>query len=123
MDRVVRHEQPDYEYRPTGLMAEDWGKTGIRSEVTPGIRESVLRTRRDMDNDRSRDSLEYVWSLDDQTLLAGMDEQNETSREICRRLSYDGSWTNPAWVMMMCAEFAYYRGLISETELDHAMNS
>lgn len=38
--------------------------------------------------------------------------------EVCRRLSENGTWTNPGWVVARCATEAYDRGLIDETEVD-----
>jgi hypothetical protein len=118
MGQPVQHEQPDYEYKPTGLMAEEWGKAGTRTEPPAFVREDILRQRHYMDNDRSRDALMYVLSLDDATLLAAADDGSEANGEICRRLSQDGAWTNPSWVTGACATEAYERGLIDEREFD-----
>lgn len=71
MSQIVRHEQPDYEYRPQGLMAEDWGKAGPRTEPPEFVRRSILQQRRSMDDDESRDALMYVLSLDDAAVLEG----------------------------------------------------
>jgi len=56
MSSIVQHERPDYEYLPTGLMAEEWGNTGHRTEVAEFLVADRLRRRSWMDNDRSRDA-------------------------------------------------------------------
>jgi hypothetical protein len=123
-DRVVRHERPDYLYVPKGLMAEPWGKTGERTEVAEYLEADHLQKRKWMDNDSGRDSLEYVWSLDDETVLEARFDGSTVHHEVCRRLDngevYDGQGhgTNPSWVTMQAENVAYYRGLIDERELD-----
>jgi hypothetical protein len=123
----VQHEKPGYAYQPEGLMAEDWGKTGCRTEVAAFIRAGNLRDRHWMDNDKGRDALEYIWSLDDATVLAARIENSPGHLEVCRRLGgsiYDtppparGEGVNPLWVALRCATAAYERGLIDERELD-----
>lgn len=126
-DRVVHHEAPGYEYRPQGLMAEDWGKTGHRTEPPAFVTEGNLRNRAMMDNDKGRDSLMYIWSLDDETVLKGCREGKKRHREIVRRLGgsiYDEppGAVNPSWVTMQCANTAYDRGLIDERELDRIVD-
>lgn len=113
-DRVVRHERPDYIYVPKGLMASQWGKTGYRTEVAQYLTDAHLRDRRMMDNDSSRDALEYIWSLDDATILRVCGENSDDHAEVCRRLSP----VNPLWVTLQAATVAYYRDLIDENELD-----
>ena len=113
-DRVVRHERPDYVYVPAGLMAEPWGKTGHRTEVAQFIQKDHLLHRKWMDNDRARDSLEYVWSLDDETVLAARLYGSPEHLEVCRRLGT----VNPYWVTMRAANTAYDRALIDEQELN-----
>lgn len=127
MSQVVQHERPDYEYRPEGLMAEDWGKTGPRTEPPEFVRQSILQQRHWMDNDGSRDSLMYILSLDDATVLEGRLEGSEAHREICRRLggsTWDGPGgkVNPLWVTARCATEAYDRGLIDEHEMDRIVD-
>lgn len=116
--RVVHHEKPGYAYRPQGLMAEPWGTTGHRTEVDERIRQGQLQRRSWMDNDSGRDAVEYVWSLDDATTLAGQRYGSPEHGEICRRLEP----VNPRWVTAQCAVSAYERGLIDEAELDRIMN-
>lgn len=128
MSKPVQHEQPGYEYKPEGLMAEPWGKTGYRTQVAEFIVAGNLKNRAWMDNDKGRDSLEYVWSLDDATVTAAMIENTPEHREVCRRLGgsiYDepkGEGVNPLWVTMQCANAAYDRGLIDERELDRIVD-
>ena len=111
---IVHHEGPDYVYEPTGLMAEDWGKTGHRTEVADRIRASRLQRRRWMDNDKGRDSIEYVWGLDDATVLEAAHEGTPAHAEVCRRLGK----VNPWWVTSQCAMDAYERGIMSAEEMD-----
>jgi hypothetical protein len=118
-DRIVRHERPGYVYAPAGLMAEPWGKTGHRTEVAAPIQEDHLRQRKWMDNDAGRDSLEYIWSLDDETVLEARFYGSTVHQEVCRRLDDGrGHGTNPYWVTMRAASVGYDRGLIDERELD-----
>ena len=116
---VVHHEGPGYVYEPTGLMAEDWGKTGHRTEVPAAAQESHLFCRRIMDNDRGRDAMEYVWSLDDKTILGACAAGSPEHREVMRRI---GGKTNPYWVTSQAGETAYIRGLIGEAEIDRIMD-
>lgn len=116
-DRTVRWETDDYAYEPKGLLADPWGKTGPRTEVSEAIRNGRLSFRRMMDNDASRDAAEYIWSLDDTTTIAGGSYGTPEHREICRRLEP----VNPYWVTSRCAQDAYERGLIGEDELDRLM--
>jgi hypothetical protein len=116
-DRTVRWETADYVYEPKGLLADPWGKTGPRTEVSEAIRNGRLSFRRTMDNDESRDAAEYVWSLDDATVVAGGSYGSPEHREICRRLEP----VNYYWVTSRCAQDAYERGLIGEDELDRLM--
>jgi hypothetical protein len=118
MGERVQWEREDYAYIPQGLMAGDWGKTGHRTEVAEGVREFRLRMRRMMDNDSSRDSLMYIYSLDDATVLAAADEDSPEHREVARRLGGDESYINPSWITGQCATDAYERGLIDEREFD-----
>jgi hypothetical protein len=123
----VQHEKPGYVYRPEGLMAEGWGKAGRRTEVAAFIRAGNLRDRHWMDNDKGRDALEYIWSLDDATVLAARIENSPEHLEVCRRLGGSiygtpppagGEGVNPLWVTDLAARTAYERGLIDERELD-----
>jgi hypothetical protein len=121
--KEVQHETADYHYAPQGLMAENWGKTGTRTDPPSFVRESVLRARKWMDNDQSRDALMYILSLDDATLRAGMTEGTPEHAEICRRLG-GSTWesengkVDPLWVTAQCATESYDRGLITGEELD-----
>jgi hypothetical protein len=117
-DRVVRHEKPDYAYAPEGLMAEPWGKQGHRTQVAEFLQEAHLRDRRIMDNDSSRDASEYIWSLDDATVLAARIAFSPEHEEICRRLAP----VNPYWVTARAGCTAYDRDLIDEHEIDRIMN-
>ena len=110
----VQHERPDYTYTPTGLMAEPWGKTGHRTEVADYVEAGLLRQRKFMDSDSGRDSLMYVWSLDDDTLLGARLYGSPEHAEVVRRLGNP----NPYWVTSQAASTAYSRGLIDEDELD-----
>lgn len=119
MSHVVQWEHPDYTFIPHGLMAEYWGKTGLRTEITDAIRDGRLRFRRMMDNDKARDSIEYIWSLDDETVLAGAHYGSDIGAEIGARLANgEDRWINPSWVSGMCAQDAYERGLIDGNEFD-----
>jgi len=118
MGEPVQWERPDYAYIPRGLMAGDWGKTGHRTEVADYVREFRLRMRHMMDNDSSRDSLEYIYSLDDATVLAAAHEDSPEHREVKRRLGGAGEYINPLWITGQCATDAYERGLIDEREFD-----
>lgn len=113
-DRVVRHETPDYNYNPQGLMADGWGSAGYRTQVTEFLEKDHLQQRRWMDNDEGRDALEYIWRLDDQTVLAARVYGSEEHSEVVRRLGD----VNPWWVTERCATTAYARGLIDEQGLD-----
>lgn len=121
-DNVVRWEKPGYEFTPTGLMAEDWGKTGHRTELEPFLQENWLTMRRIMDNDSARDSAEYIRSLDDATLLAALETGSSVGAEIARRLvNGEDTWINPSWVISHVATLAYERGLIDETQIDRIL--
>ena len=71
-----------------------------------------------MDNDASRDALEYIWRLDDCTVLGARLEGSPEHIEVCRRLGN----VNPWWVMLHCARTAYDRDLITETEMDRIVS-
>jgi hypothetical protein len=83
----------DYSYEPRGLLAGSWGKTGPRTRVT---RETAESNRFDLylaRTDALRDALCYLRSLDDATLLAGVDRDSPEHAEIRR-------WTSPAEAVM-----------------------
>ncbi len=107
-----------YEYIPQGLMAEEWGKTGYRTKVTEFLEQEHLRERSALANDASRDALEYIWSLDDTTVLAARRFGGSSHLEVCKRLGDPNPW----WVIACCASVSYDRGLIDEDGLNRIMN-
>jgi hypothetical protein len=123
MARTVHHERPDYAYAPRGLMAEDWGKTGHRTEVPGFVRAGQLRMRRLIDDDSGRDAFEYIHSLDDGTLLEAAQYGSDAHREACRRLS-DGREraVNGYWVTARCAAEAYDRDIMSAGDMDRIVD-
>jgi hypothetical protein len=119
MTGTVHHEGPEYAYVPEGLMAEDWGKTGRRTEVPGLVRAGQLKMRRLMDDDSGLDAFEYVHSLDDATLLESARHGSGAHREVCRRLGGGrGRAVNGCWVTARCAAEAYDRGIMSAEEMD-----
>ena len=114
---TVHDQKSSYKYNPQGLMADEWGKSEYRTRVTDFQEEDHLRERSALTSDASRDALEYIWSLDDITVLAARRFGSSSHLEVCRRLGDPNPW----WVVHRCASVSYARDLINEEGFDRIM--
>lgn len=99
------------------LRDHQWGRSGHRTEIPSAMQESFEVRLSWMDNDAARDSLRYLDSLDDPTIVA-VARGNERFRDHISALIGP---VNPWWITSQCATIAYERQLIDAETYDGMM--